>query len=125
MAFRRLFAPVALTLLAAASSCKTAEPAGSAVKDDQPVTTPEAGGPRLCAGIRGNGNLIAAHWTALARILENYGMIEGTAGGSSGSITQFIYESIYANPLLRQCASGACSDEEAGARAGLLMKSLQ
>jgi hypothetical protein len=56
--------------------------------------------PNLCTAIRGNGNLIAAHFGALARILEDQGEIHAMAGGSSGSISAFFYESMLLNPAL-------------------------
>ncbi len=80
--------------------------------------------PKLCAAIRGNGNLIMAHFGALARIVELFGLIDGGAGGSSASITLFIYESIYSNKLVRECGGqAACSDEERAARTAFLLKS--
>lgn len=79
-------------------------------------------GPTLCVGIRGNGQRVTAHWSALARIIEHYGLIDATAGGSSASITAFLLESIEMNPHVT-CAD--CSPEEQAARAALLFKSLQ
>lgn len=61
---------------------------------------PQGESPTLCAAIRGNGNLIAAHFGALARILEDQGEIHAMAGGSSGSISAFFYESMLLNPAL-------------------------
>lgn len=79
-------------------------------------------GPTLCVGVRGNGQLITAHFASLARIIENHGLIDGVAGGSSGSITSFLLESIEMNPHVR-CDD--CSAEEQAARAALLFKSFQ
>lgn len=53
-----------------------------------------------CVGIRGNGELIAAHWPAMARMVEELGMPQAIAGGSSGSITTFLVESVALNPDL-------------------------
>ena len=79
-------------------------------------------GPTVCVGVRGNGQLITAHFASLARIIEHYGLISGVAGGSSGSITSFFLESIEMNPAVR-CDS--CTPEEQAARAALLFKSFQ
>ena len=56
--------------------------------------------PRFCAAIRGNGNWIFAHFGALSRVIEEYGAIDAMAGGSSASITIFLYESMLQNPRL-------------------------
>src|SRR5690349_6860427 len=85
----------------------------------------EADGPHLCVALRGNGNYIITHFASLARLIENYGIIDGMAGGSSSTITMFTYESILKNPTLRTCGDQACSAEETAARAALLLKSLR
>ncbi len=79
----------------------------------------------VCAGIRGNGPRLWAHFTSLARIVEEFGPIAAAAGGSSGSITIFVTESIQANPLVRQCGHERCAPLESRARIALLLKSLQ
>ena len=58
--------------------------------------------PRFCAAIRGNGNWIFSHFGALSRVIEEYGAIDAMAGGSSASITIFLYESMLQNPLVPQ-----------------------
>lgn len=83
--------------------------------------------PRVCAAIRGNGELIAAHWAALARVIEEEGLLDAGAGGSSASITLFLYESLAMNPQLTTCKAGevdSCSPRELKLRAALLMKSV-
>src|SRR5262249_21728456 len=80
--------------------------------------------PKLCAAIRGNGPLISAHWPALARVVANYGLIDAAAGGSSASITMFLYESILHNPLVYDCKDHSCTDLEVKARVALLLKSM-
>ncbi|MFO0676700.1 MAG: hypothetical protein U0169_09205 [Polyangiaceae bacterium] len=80
--------------------------------------------PKVCAAVRGNGHYIMTHFGSLARVVEHYGVLEGLAGGSSGSITQFLYESMHMHPDLRKCETGACSEEEAAARMSLLLKSV-
>lgn len=53
-----------------------------------------------CAGVRGNGELAPAHWSSLARIVENKGMPSTVAGGSSAAITMFLLDSISRNENL-------------------------
>ncbi len=78
-----------------------------------------------CVGIRGNGPRLWAHFSSLARIVEQFGLIGGAAGGSSGSISVFVTESIHANPLLTDCDGRVCRRDEATARMALLFKSVQ
>lgn len=79
----------------------------------------------VCVGIRGNGPRLWAHYSSIARIIEEFGAVGGAAGGSSGSISVFLAESINANPLLRTCDGRACSQPEFRARMALLYKSLE
>lgn len=79
---------------------------------------------RMCVGVRGNGQLIFAHFASLARIVEHYGPVWGAAGGSSGSITMFVLESMQMNPALAYCGEAACTRAEQGQRLGLLLKSM-
>ena len=79
----------------------------------------------LCVAVRGNGPLMPSHWGSLARIHEHYGPIQAVSGGSSGSITSFLLESIYSNPAVYDCGGRSCGDDELGARMGLMFKSLE
>jgi hypothetical protein len=54
-----------------------------------------------CAGIRGNGQLAPAHWAALARLVEENGLPQAMAGGSSGSVTMFFVDSLAGNPAMQ------------------------
>jgi len=81
--------------------------------------------PRLCAAVRGNGQLIFAHFSSLARITEHYGPVDGMAGGSSASITMFINESVQLNRAVYMCEADWCDDATVAARVSLLLKSLQ
>ncbi len=54
-----------------------------------------------CAAIRGNGELITAHWGALARMVETYGTPQALAGGSSASLSMFLMDSMVMNPLIK------------------------
>ncbi len=82
-----------------------------------------------CAGIRGNGQNLFAHYGALARHVEEYGVITCAAGGSSGSITTFVLESIWANPDLHNCTKRngtmrPCRSRDVQARMSLMLKSV-
>jgi hypothetical protein len=79
--------------------------------------------PQLCAAVRGNGQLITAHFASLARITEHYGLIDAAAGGSSGSISIFMTESIRKNPNVWSCGGYDCTESERAGRAALLLKS--
>jgi hypothetical protein len=81
--------------------------------------------PDLCVAIRGNGPRITAHFAALARIVEHYGLVDGVAGGSSGSLSAFLLESIQMSPQVARCGDRACTPDEAAARAAFLLKSLR
>lgn len=52
-----------------------------------------------CAAIRGNGELMPAHWGAMSSLVEDQGIPSAMAGGSSASITMFLLESLSLNPL--------------------------
>ena len=73
-----------------------------------------------CAAIRGNGDSMPAHWGALAETMETYGDPQGLAGGSSGSITTFLWESSELNPAL-----GQSRGFERGDQLALMFKSLE
>jgi len=81
--------------------------------------------PKLCAGVRGNGQSILTHFASLSQIVEHYGVVDGMAGGSSGSITTFTYESILENPVVRSCSGKPCSPANAASRVALTLKSAQ
>ena len=77
-----------------------------------------------CAGIRGNGANLFAHYGVLARQVEEFGPVTCAAGGSSGSITAFVLESIWANPAVHLCgARRPCGPRARDARISLLLKS--
>ncbi len=82
-------------------------------------------GQSTCAGVRGNGQNLFAHYGSLARHVEEYGAITCVAGGSSGSITAFLLESIWANPDVQNCRAGRRCDRLArDARMALMLKSV-
>ncbi|MFT6630979.1 MAG: hypothetical protein ACJAS4_000925 [Bacteriovoracaceae bacterium] len=53
-----------------------------------------------CAGVRGNGELAPAHWSSMARIVENKGMPSTVAGGSSAAISIFLLDALSRNENL-------------------------
>lgn len=80
--------------------------------------------PKLCAAVRGNGGNLMAHFGALASIVENFGVVDGIAGGSSAAVSVFFYESMIANPVLWDCNGQRCSEEEVRPRLALMLKSI-
>src|SRR5512141_842017 len=96
-----LFIAVASIVLGACSSPK--EEDGAA---DEGAVIQQSDAPKLCAAVRGNGESILTHFASLSRIVEHYGVVDGMAGGSSGSITTFTYESILKNPAMQRCGTG-------------------
>lgn len=104
-----LFAGVVATTLAACRTPKGVETRVAGLEDNEPS---------LCAAVRGNGQYLFAHFGSLARIVEEVGVPNGISGGSSGSLTSFLYESMRLNPLVKV---GGAVDEQALA---LLLKSL-
>jgi hypothetical protein len=67
---------------------------------------------------------MGAHFAALARIVEHYGPIDGMAGGSSASITTFLYESMRMHPALSTCGAAECTSAQRAERLALLLKSV-
>jgi hypothetical protein len=106
-----------ITLVAAAA------PAGAAAAGDFTPPRPNPAS-STCAGIRGNGQNLFAHYGALARHVEEYGAVTCAAGGSSGSITTFVLESIWANPDLHTCDDRRCSRRDRDLRMALMLKSV-
>ena len=90
-----------------------------------PLTASAHGRSGVCVGIRGNGPRIWAHFSSLARITESFGPISAAAGGSSGSVSVFLFESVRANPLVTRCGRRRCGRREQAAREALLFKALQ
>ena len=76
-----------------------------------------------CVAIRGNGELMPAHWGAMGRIVENWGMPKGMAGGSSAALTIFLMESVAANELVSELAGE--DEKKLQAYQSLLIKSMQ
>ncbi|MDJ0785763.1 MAG: hypothetical protein QNK05_03080 [Myxococcota bacterium] len=126
---RLLVAPLALLALAGSPA---AADDWDAVSGDFPelfpffeLRLPGFAPKRLCTGVRGNGNRIFAHFGSQAQITGSYGPLSGAAGGSSGSITVFLAESIQANPLMWRCGGRPCTRTETSARIALQWKTMQ
>lgn len=71
-----------------------------------------------CVALRGNAHYLFAHFGALARIVEHFGPPQALAGGSSSTITMFIYESIMKNPYILEFPEG----EERNQRIAFMLK---
>lgn len=76
--------------------------------------------PEYCASIRGNGENVAAHWAALSRFVEENGMPKSIAGGSSGTISMFLLDSMAGNPLF----IGVDDQDKKNKMQGLMIKSM-
>lgn len=73
-----------------------------------------------CLAIRGNGENVAAHWPAIARLTEENGLPSATAGGSSASVSMFFLDGLAGNPAL----NGESDPVKRRKMQGLLLKSL-
>ncbi len=58
-----------------------------------------------CLAMRGNGTHLIAHLSALAKITTRWGEVQAISGGSSSTISTFLYESILLNPALKSLPS--------------------
>lgn len=114
------FLPILFLAVSSIAACSSDSSDSENCEGDRCDTSAELS---LCTAIRGNGELISAHFAGLSRIVEHYGMVDGASGGSSASITVFMTESMQGNPGVSDCAGSRCSDDEANARAALLLKS--
>jgi hypothetical protein len=114
----RCFDGAGLAVDERAGCCELADYAYCA--DEGALARVDGEGPTFCAAIQGNGPRITAHFAALARIYEHYGLLDGVAGGSSGSISAFLVESVQMSPSVRSARTPA----EKGLYASLLFKSL-
>jgi hypothetical protein len=72
-----------------------------------------------CVAIRGNGENVGAHWASLSRLIDENGLPEAMAGGSSASITQFLVNSVAGNPSVAK----ETNPEKKRKKAALLVKS--
>lgn len=73
-----------------------------------------------CLALRGNGELMPAHWGALANLVERMGLPAMQAGGSSASITLMMNEAVAANKFVVNAVG-----QEKNNRAALLYKSFE
>ena len=64
------------------------------------LSSPALAADSYCLAIRGNGENVAAHWPALARLVEENGMPSATSGGSSATVSMFLLDSLAGNPAL-------------------------
>ena len=121
--FRRVAIAIAVTMFMLAGTLPAS--ASSDGRGDRTVRIPRPKAESsTCAGIRGNGQNLFAHYGALARHVEEYGVVTCAAGGSSGSITTFFMESMWANPDLQSCYGQKCRGVARDARMSLMLKSV-
>jgi hypothetical protein len=107
----KLMLAIMVTMTSIFHGCKSRD-ATSRVQDANSAI------PERCVALRGNGTHIVAQVMGLAKILPQWGEIHAFAGGSSSTITTFIYESISLNKAVRTL------DEKSKASAlALLLKS--
>lgn len=121
----RLFSVLLMAGVSSATAACSTPAADDDARDDSNLTSNVDGAPKLCAAVRGNGQYIVTHFASLARIIEHYGVVEGMAGGSSGSISTFVYESMLKNPAVAKCGTEKCSAPKYPARLSLALKSVQ
>ena len=123
---RSSFRPAGLLIAVACialGACSTA--ASDDAANDQGEMVHASSTPKLCAAVRGNGESILTHFASLSRIVEHYGVVDGMAGGSSGSITTFTYESMLKHPAVHRCGASRCDADSEAARVALALKSVQ
>ena len=92
---RRLFSVLTVACLFPLAACF---PRSKAPASSMKAVIPEP--LERCVALRGNGTHLMAHTTALAKITSRWGEVQAMAGGSSGTITTFLYESILMNPAV-------------------------
>jgi hypothetical protein len=73
-----------------------------------------------CLAVRGNGELAPAHWGGFAKLVERMGFPKAMSGGSSASVSLFLFDSVSLNPVL-----GDKESESGRKRASLLVKSFE
>jgi hypothetical protein len=73
-----------------------------------------------CLALRGNGELMPAHWGAMANLTEKLGLPVAQAGGSSATITMMLNEAVASNRFV-----GRATGEQRKKRAALLYKSFE
>ncbi len=111
---RRLFSVLTVACLFPLAACF---PRPKAPASAMKAITPEP--LERCVALRGNGTHLMAHTTSLAKITSRWGEVQAMAGGSSGTITTFLYESILMNP-----AVNFLQGEHRGRAISLLLKSI-
>lgn len=90
------------------------------------VLSAHAQSSNYCVAIRGNGELQPAHWGAMAKLIEDRGFPQKMAGGSSGSLTMFLADSIASNPYIsaESPLSAGLTEEQKRSLGALMFKSL-
>jgi hypothetical protein len=84
------------------------------------AVTANASASDYCLAVRGNGELAPAHWGGFAKLVERMGFPKAMSGGSSASVSLFLFDSVSLNPILGN------RDSESGRKRGsLLVKSFE
>ena len=112
---RRLSRLLMLVLPFVASACFPSRPKASNSEAKATAFEPL----QRCVALRGNGTHFVAHTAALAKITNRWGEVQAMAGGSSGTITILLYESILMNP-----AVNFLTGEDRNRAISLLLKSI-
>ncbi len=81
---------------------------------------PQVFAQEYCLALRGNGELMPAHWGAMANLTEKMGLPVAQAGGSSATITMMMNEAVATNKFIT-----GTRGQTARNRAGLLFKSFE
>ncbi|MFK7871960.1 MAG: hypothetical protein AB8C84_02145 [Oligoflexales bacterium] len=77
-----------------------------------------------CIAVRGNADRALAHYGALGRAIENFGVPSQMAGSSSASLAMLVVESAMINPATHHCYGRRCTEEERRMRVAFLVKSV-
>lgn len=84
------------------------------------AVTAKASASNYCLAVRGNGELAPAHWGGFAKLVERMGFPKAMSGGSSASVSLFMFDSVSLNPILGN------TDSDSGRKRGsLLVKSFE
>ena len=63
------------------------------------AVTANASASDYCLAVRGNGELAPAHWGGFAKLVERMGFPKAMSGGSSASVSLFLFDSVSLNPI--------------------------
>ena len=119
---RKTIILLCLIVLLAGCAAYPQRPSGPPVPD---ATVPYVKENCWCGTLRGNGLLVPAHWSSLARLTEFYGPPTVLVGGSSASVTMLFLESILLNPYFSDQYFSETSPEAYHEDVAFLLKSIE